>query len=146
MRDFFRPTTLGRGFMFKTWLLVWGVRLGLWLLPFRTMRKVVERLGQPPTGLDRPRWPVPQQISWAVTITSRYVPSATCLTQAMTAKILLGRYGHQANLRIGVTRSEAGEFQAHAWVENDSAIVIGGDEAELAEKYVMLPALEGNRQ
>lgn len=146
MRDFFYPPILKRSFLFKTWLLVWGIRLGLWILPFRNMRKIVDNLAQSSTGIDRPRWPVPEQISWAVTTTSRYVPQATCLTQAMTTRILLGRYGHPATLQIGVTRGEKGDLQAHAWVESNGIVVIGGTEAELKEKYVMLPAIEGENK
>jgi hypothetical protein len=133
---------LSRSFLFRTWMLVWGIRLGLWLLPFGKMRRIVANLAQPPTEADHPQWPMPGQIAWAVTVTSRYIPQATCLTQAMTTRILLGRYGHPATLRIGVARGEEDNFQAHAWVESNGTVVIGGAEAELAEKYVMLPALE----
>lgn len=143
IRNFLRPPMLRRSFFLKVWLLVWGIRLGLWVLPFRNMRKIVQKLAQSPNAPPTPRWPVPKQICWTVTVTSRYVPQASCLTQAMTAQILLRRYGHPATLRIGVTRGGKGDFQAHAWVESNGAVVIGGTEAELVKKYVMLPALKG---
>jgi hypothetical protein len=70
-----------------------------------------------------------RQVVWAVTVASRYVPAATCLTQALATQILLSRRGHPTSLRIGVGRSEAGEFQAHAWVECQGRVVIGGIKA-----------------
>ena len=146
MRNFWNPPVLNRSFLVKTWLLVWGIRLGLWGLPFRNMRKIVENLAQSSAEVDRPHWPVPEQISWAVAVTSRYVPQATCLTQAMTTRILLVRYGHPATLQIGVNRGKQGDLQAHAWVESNGTVVIGGTEAKLEEKYVMLPALEGENK
>lgn len=132
---------LSRGFLIKTLVLVWGIRLGLWLLPFKTMRRIVSKLAQPtgtPVG-----WPLPQQIAWAVTVTSRRVPKATCLTQALVTQVLLGRYGYPSTLRLGVGLSETGQFQAHAWVESNGTVVIGGKEAELAQKYAAFPAFEG---
>lgn len=78
-----------------------------------------------------------------VMIVSRYVPRATCLTQALTAQILLKRYGHPAELKIGVARGKAGELQAHAWVTSDGVVIIGGDEAELTQQYATFPAWEG---
>ncbi len=142
LRNLWHPPILNRGFLFRTWLLVWTVRLGLWFLPFRKLCELGARLAQPPAGLDRPRWPAPPQIAWAVTVTSHFVPMATCLTQAMTAQILLGRYGHPATLRIGVAQDEVDGFQAHAWVESDGVVVIGGVKDEFKQKYVVLPAFE----
>jgi hypothetical protein len=43
---------------------------------------------------------------------------------------LLARRGCHATVRIGVARSETGELQAHAWVEVDGSIVIGGSESQ----------------
>lgn len=130
---------LNRRFLFKTFVLVWLVRLGLWLLPFKTVKAVVDR--RMPAGQPA-RWPAPIQIGQAVEAMSRYVPQATCLTQALSAQILLGRYGHSAALRIGVARDETGQFQAHAWVESQDFVVVGGPVAKL-QQYTVLPSLEG---
>jgi hypothetical protein len=77
-----------------------------------------------------------------VRVTSRFVPVANCLPQAMTTQILLGRYGHPATLRIGVGHNEAGNFQAHAWVESYGAVVIGGTEDQIKQEFVALPAFK----
>jgi hypothetical protein len=53
--------------------------------------------------------------------------------------VLLARHGHPALVRIGVVRGEGGGVQAHAWVESEGAVVIGG--AEL-DRYTPLAGLE----
>ena len=84
------------------------------------------------------RTPV-ERIVWAVNVASHYVPDATCLARALATKILLCRRGHPAHLRIGVTRSEPGKFEAHAWVESHDRVVMGGPES-LLRRYTPLPA------
>jgi hypothetical protein len=70
----------------------------------------------------------PDQISKAVARAGRYVPDATCLSLALAGAALLNWHGHQANLCIGVAKSE-GVFGAHAWVEGDDpTFLIGSQE------------------
>jgi hypothetical protein len=70
---------------------------------------------------------------------SQFVPKATCLTQAIAALILLNLKNYPATLRIGVARNNEGRFEAHAWVESDGNVVIGGSKTSLYEKYSLLP-------
>lgn len=142
LSNFLRLPHRSQRFLIKTMLLVWLLRVGLWILPFRMVRRAAIYLGQNSVDAAPTGWPSPNQIAEAVTFTSQFVPQATCLTQALVAQVLLGRYGHPATLRIGVIRSKAGQFQAHAWVESDGIVVIGGTEAQLA-RYAELPAFEG---
>lgn len=76
------------------------------------------RTGRPPTAN-------PERIAWAVQAASRYVPDAACLVQALAAQVLLARNGYQSDLRIGVAL-EQGVLQAHAWVESQGKVLIGG--------------------
>jgi len=48
----------------------------------------------------------------------RGVAPARCLSQALLLRALLRRRGLDAVLQVGV-RKDAGEFDAHAWVELD---------------------------
>jgi hypothetical protein len=98
-----------------------GVRLGLWLLPFRVLNRAVARLARPARALTRQ--PL-ERVIWSVHVASRFVPRATCLTQSLAAQILLARRGYPAALRLGVAR-EAGQFDAHAWLESNGRVVIG---------------------
>jgi hypothetical protein len=129
-----------RSLLVGSLLLLTGVRLGLWLLPFPWMRRLLKRSNRDeiqsspldPHTIDR--------ISRAVVVASRYVPKATCLTQALAARILLCRRGQPALLRIGVMRSNNGEFLAHAWIECNGHVVIGGA-GVMIEDYKSLPPL-----
>jgi Transglutaminase-like superfamily len=137
---FARLPPTDRSLLIYSALLLAGVRLGLWLLPFRSLHRLLVKFnrdrhdsqGVEPATIDR--------VSWAVTVASRYIPSATCLTQALATKVLLCRRGQASVLRIGVTRSTGGEFLAHAWIECNGNVVIGGPD-EMIERYKSLPPL-----
>jgi Transglutaminase-like superfamily len=100
--------------------LVVFARLVLWVIPFTVINR---RLASPvrPRTLS-PRRDVDYFMS-AIERTSRYVPGATCLTQALAARLLLARSGFDATLRFGARRNESGGFEAHAWVESNGKIV-----------------------
>ena len=68
----------------------------------------------------------PAALAWAVRAAARYVPRATCLTQALTLEALLADVGLTADVRIGVARASDGSFEAHAWVVGDHEVLIGG--------------------
>ena len=73
--------------------------------------------------------PTTEQLAWDVGVVSRYVPRATCLTQALAGQVLLERYGYPALVHVGVTKEEGkGTFQAHAWLESDGKVVIGANQ------------------
>jgi hypothetical protein len=65
------------------------------------------------------------KIIWAVAVASRYVPVATCLTQALAGQVLLKQHCAPALLRIGVMKNQRGALQAHAWIESQGQVVIG---------------------
>lgn len=69
---------------------------------------------------------LPRQVAWAVQLASRYMPRATCLPQAVTTQLLLSWHGHSSRLHIGVALAQ--KFEAHAWVECEGSVVIGGTE------------------
>lgn len=119
-------------------LLLAVVRVGLWTLPLRAVYGLLGAMVRPGPRRAGP----PPRISWAVTVGSVYVPRATCLTQALVAQALLRRHGLPAELRIGVGRGETGAFEAHAWVESDGKLVVGGPRAHVA-RFTPLPAVEG---
>lgn len=134
---FLRLPPADRRLFVKVMLLVWTIRIGLWLLPFRLVRQVLARLEQHRTAVQTGEHTRVNRVVWAVTLASRYVPAATCLTQALVTKILLGRSGHRAVVRIGVARSDAGKLQFHAWVESNNKVVIG-DTPSLLTEFTLL--------
>ncbi len=124
--------------LIKAILLLWACRLGLWLLPFKTLRGLLAKI----TFLSTWSPVKTDTIIWAMVVGSRYVPAATCLTQALAGQVLLNRHDAPALLRIGVAKDEQGVFQAHAWVESRGRILIGNS-PEL-HRYTRVSAFEGD--
>ena len=102
------------------------MRLSLWLLPFRVMQRVCTRLGR--TQESRGGDTGTQEIVWAVRLAGRYVPRASCLVLALATQVLLGRHGHAGQVHIGVALDAPNGFRAHAWVECQGQVLIGGAE------------------
>lgn len=55
----------------------------------------------------------------------RYIPSPTCLSEALCCYGLFLYNGLKPQLVIGVARSGNNKLDAHAWIELDGAIVYG---------------------
>ncbi len=127
----------------RTGLLLILVRIGLWVLPFRALRRLLGGIrpsGHESTPLDPD---FPGRLAWAVAVLSRRLPGMTCLVQCLVADALLRRAGRRPELRIGVRApAERGPLSlaAHAWVECDGRIV-AGDVGDLPEYRVMRPAV-----
>ena len=139
---FFRLPAADRRLLVKVMLLVWMVRVGLWMLPFRAVRRLLAKLARKPVAPQTRDGTLVSRVVWAVTVACRYVPAATCLTQALVTKLLLERRNCDAILRIGVARSAEGQLEAHAWVESCGKVVIGGSELSL-KYYTPLAASDG---
>ncbi len=119
-------------------LLVVAARAGLRLLPYATVRQLATRLARP--AKCPPRLPA-ERIAWAVSAAGRRVPGGrNCLAQAIVAWVLLGRHGHDALIRLGVTHTPGRRLEAHAWLEHDGVVLLGG---EGATRYTPLPAPAG---
>lgn len=108
--------------------LVAGIRVALATIPTRTLLRGVERIvhryaprGRRRVGADR--------IGRGVERAGRHIPAATCLTQALAGRVLLALHGYPSELRVGVARDPGGTVRAHAWVECEGRIVIGGPSA-----------------
>lgn len=152
----------------KVWVMaqalagVLGVRVALWLLPYRTVRKWAQRAGPAEPLPDKPaasacvsdetpghgthgfenRAQHPEQIAVdecrngtrvtarhiakGIFLAGQFLPKGNCLPEALAACRLLGRYGHPAQLHIGVRKDAAGKLLAHAWVSSGSQVIIGG--------------------
>jgi hypothetical protein len=141
LRNFLRLPSAERRLLVRAALLLGTVRLGLWLLPFQTLRHLLTRLSSSSIRSHDPERPSKESVVWAVeTAGRRITPAATCLTLALTAQVLLLRRGYPAILHIGAVKVDGEQFLAHAWLESQGKIVIGGYELE---RYTPLAALEG---
>jgi hypothetical protein len=117
-------------------MIVWLVRIGLWTLPLKLLRRWMDRTKR---NLDRSLDAAQvARLSGMIEFVSRRIPRATCLTQALALQTMLARRGTETSLRLGVARDDRGRFRAHAWLEQNGAVLIGGEEAT-AGGYVPLP-------
>lgn len=107
-------------------LWVGAVRVGLWILPLGWVRRLAGAASQSWLPRRRSDPPEAHAVGHAVEAARRAVPHATCLVLALAAQVLLVRLGRPAELHLGGTRSAGGEFEAHAWVESEGEVVVGG--------------------
>ena len=117
------------------------VRVGLWVLPFRWVHGAVSAFGSRPRSRNGDGPPV-ERIVWAVGAAAPLVPRATCLVRALAAQALLARRGYPSQLRLGVAGGRGRPFEAHAWIERDGHVLVGGP---VDPGYVPFPALEARR-
>jgi hypothetical protein len=103
-----------------------GFRLSAWLLPFKWVRWLATRI----TTLAPPTTVGIGEITAAVERSGRVVPYSNCLSQALTAHVLLTASGAEARIRIGVARGRDERVTAHAWVESGGSIVVGEEGSE----------------
>jgi hypothetical protein len=109
-------------FLARCLLVVAAVRLGLTLLSYNHVRRMVTRLdAQQPAGIGDLR-----RVAWGVAAAARLVPYASCLTQALSGQYLLARQGNASKIRIGIERDTGTQLKAHAWLMSGDHIVLGG--------------------
>jgi len=123
VRRFVAYSALERRLVVQAWFVLIAVRVLLSVVPYRWIEAW---LLKPPAAA--PGAAAPADIARAVTRASRLVPAATCLTQALAGAFLIRRAGRDAVLHFGVAKDDDG-FKAHAWLESDGGILIGGGEA-----------------
>jgi hypothetical protein len=124
LKTFARLSSQDRSLLWRAFFLVAAVRTGLFLASFRTVQRLTAR-----TRRRAARVHSVGRCAWAIRSASRYVPGATCLTQALAAQVLLAESGYDSRIEIGVRKDEHRRFRAHAWVVCGQEIVIGGAEA-----------------
>jgi hypothetical protein len=138
---FWRRSSEERALLLRALLAVAVVRVAIWLLPFRSVRRLlVPMVASSGAGGETTR-EVVDRVAGAVNAVSPYVPGASCLTQALAAQVLLAGRGEACDLRIGVSKRPLG-VKAHAWLESRHGVVIGGPQPE---DLVPLPAFDGRR-
>lgn len=121
-------------------LAVLAARARLLLLPLARVRDWAATPARKSLGLHDPTLLV-ARVGRAVAAASACVPGGrNCMVRAIAAQRMLSGRGLASELRIGVSKSPAGQLDAHAWVECMGGIVIGGGFE--SGRYV---ALVGNR-
>lgn len=144
VRSFFKLSNGERHLFTITFILLVAIRLGLWLLSFRNLLKLLQKISKPNLILpfqDKSQISA-SKIVWAVNAASQYMPGRVkCLARALTALVLMNYHGHTPELRIGVAKAEGGHLEAHAWIEYQGRVAIGY--LSDLSRFIPLPSLEG---
>ena len=136
LKRFTQLTVAERRVLIRALPVVVAARLSLLIMPVGRTRKVVARAaaGAPTGSVDL--------VVWGVRTVSRYLPGATCLTQAIAAQSLLTRSGFPSQVEIGVakekhrvgdgstSKNEVRRLHAHAWVVCQGQVVLGESHVE----------------
>ena len=134
LRKFMARSWADRLFLLRTLALVGSVRMALGLLPYRTVQRWLSA-GQHAPG-ERFRtpaeaWAYRRRVVGAVeAVGRRMLGDKPCLTQALVAQRMLRQKGYETALRIGVAK-DGQELLAHAWLERDGRVVIGGQSSQV---------------
>lgn len=125
------------------WKRVWGfrehvaaattalivLRIALSCVPYRHVKGMVDRRTVKHVLPASEQEVYQRQIIWAIQLTGRYLlGNKPCLPQALALQWFLKRSGIEAEMHIGV-KKEAGQFEAHAWIEQDGVVIMGGSES-----------------
>lgn len=126
---FLKSSAYEKYILIKSFILLWIVRIMLWILPFSYIQKISGDLTVNHDKKSKSHNISLNKILYSVDITSKYVPLCTCLTRALAAQILLKRENYNSNIKIGVLKDN-GKLDFHAWLEVDNKIVLGESETE----------------
>lgn len=107
----------------------------LWLLPLRQVRRTMETLSRRLAGRRAESVELNRLLRAFAALERRC--GFTCLTNAVAAQSFLTAHGHASRLRFGAAKNE-GCFRAHAWLENEDRVLVGGPE-ELIDRYARFP-------
>lgn len=141
---FFRLSRQKKRIVLEALVVVATVRTALWVVPFRHIRKRID-LDSAEVTAGSVDWKFVEHAAASVRAVSHYVPRASCLTQAISMRLLLRRKRLPARIRIGVDREKAPVFEAHAWVEVADRIVIGRLPRHHQRFSVLKPSELGSR-
>ncbi|HLK51572.1 MAG TPA: lasso peptide biosynthesis B2 protein [Bryobacteraceae bacterium] len=117
-------------------------RVALWAVPLALVRRSVRWLLSAEHPLARRRRCPQDQVIRAVASAGKHCPvGSTCLATALVGQALLERHGYRAQLRLGARRKPDGAFTAHAWLEQNGRVILGGP-AAVVDSYTRFPEME----
>jgi hypothetical protein len=128
--------------LFAGWVVVAGARVAISFLPFRRLFRLVQwtesQPRQSPRSLIFFRDTPDEDLAWIITTAAKYVPHASCLTQALAAQWIFAWLGRPTAVQVGVAKGVDKRLRVHAWLEREGRVVVGGEPLE-RDEYVRLP-------
>lgn len=120
---------LERWLLIKAALIVFLVRVGLRIVPYKKIQQLSDRVSTS-SSLERARrddLTYQNQVVRAVRAVARHtLGEKPCLVQAIAAQWMLRHTGHPSTLHIGVAKDDEERLNAHAWLERRGDVIIGG--------------------
>jgi hypothetical protein len=117
----------------KQWLLIKAasvlaaVRTLLKVFPFPRVIPWMEAAGRR-SGAPVADAQSPEDLAWAMGVAGGVLPGGHhCLSQAMALQILMRRRGYSCKVCFGVQKDAGSRLAAHAWLEHEGTVLIGGD-------------------
>lgn len=107
------------------------VRADLWLHRHTALRRQIAAIAARHPAAPTPDRGALAEVAWSVAASARWVPGATCLTQATAGQLLLARRGIGSRVRISLPSAGEG-FRPHAWLIADDTILLGGSSLDHA--------------
>ena len=123
--------------LLRTWLALNGTAVALRLAPLSRILSVFGTNSAPLLQSQGPAFSR-EEIIWTVRAAAALSWSPTCAVRALVAERLLRLHGHPAQFKVGVRPGD--DFQAHAWVEDESGVLVGESE----RPYYALPDLSAS--
>ena len=120
------------------------MRICLRLLQYTTLNRLLMRFdgkidSNQPANTNRQ-----DDIIWAIRKTGeKLYGENTCLPLALAGQLQLNLHGFPARTQLGVSKTDEGMIKAHAWVECNGDVVIGGPELDI-KQYIVLTRIDRN--
>jgi hypothetical protein len=125
-----------RWLLIRATVLLASIRASLALLPYPWLRPYLDRASRRSRRLAGNPQPA-DSVAWATQAAGRIVPGGGhCLSQALTLRMLLARRGYASTICFGVQAAKDAPFMAHAWVEHEGRILIGGENLDRFRRLV----------
>ena len=105
--------------------LVAAVRTGLAIFPVKTVRGWLIGLAKR-YPLEAGEFSIERTAYMIGLISVKLLRDGPCLTQALAMQFMLERAGLPAVLKMGVMKTAGGRLAAHAWIESEGEVIIGG--------------------
>ena len=116
-----------KGILAQATMLLVLLRMALAFLPYLKVRHFVVQTSRPSKYMVDDVDGYQRHLVWAIQLAGRYLlGDKPCLPQALAMQWFLRRQDIKTSLNIGVRKDEHRGISAHAWVEKEGEVIIGG--------------------
>ena len=127
---FFRLPFPEKLLIIKTFTLLLSMRAGFLFFRYETLKKFLTSSPAKNLSVQKKSKLPKEKLVWAVeAVGNFFLFLDNCLIKAMVLEFLLRSQGYTAELCIGVQKGSEKKLEAHAWIESDGVIVMGGQPA-----------------